>query len=253
MRTIRVPEGSLMAKSDDYAELFETYVISLLSENERWEQTQRECEKVGITPQRFAAMGPEDGRKHFPNSPLMGGTLGLAASNDRMLELAASSNFPWVLFLEDDVRFTRHARPITKALATLQLLPDSVGLVRVGFMTGNELWWQDIPLRSRIRIFLRPRSRFRKLQASRREKSQLDKEFPPRPEAANGSLGLLVRPSLAREVQRLLDLENVVIDISISDLLLRDSPLFRQSRKPWVTQRRVSSVRLRLDRETMFG
>lgn len=224
-------------------------VISLPSETQRWDETRTQCLKAGLPVQRFDAMGPIEGREWLPDSPHQGGNLGLMASYDRILMEVSLRKEDWVLVLEDDIKFTSRATPFSKVRGELLLIPDSVACIRVGYMTGNEIWWEDMPLSVRLRTLLGVRSRLRRLGRTLRATTALDKKFPPRPDPCYGGLGVLFRPSMAEHIRELIRPEFDVVDNRLSELLVEEHPSFRQSRRPWVTQRRVPSIRRRLNTE----
>lgn len=228
----------------------EALVISLGISEDRWKRTERECSRIGLKAKRLIAFDATEGATWFPNSKVKGGALGLIASVDHALSQVTNESDDWILLLEDDARFTFRTRSI-ESLAHLTLaVPATVGAIHLGYMTGNELLSDQYPVRKRLRIFLRPRSRFREARKWIYRRNSYEWNFPPKPPIHWGSQGLLVRTSLASEVRSALLTYDVPQDNKINQCLHSHPELFVRTRKPFITQRVTRSVRIGIDNQS---
>ena len=223
-------------------------VISPEEMGDRPRRLLRQCRRLGIEAERVCGFMPDKAEGYFPSTSHRGGNLGVMASYHLALMRASELDCEWVLVLEDDATFRSCGLRYLILKRHLASLPASVAAVRIGYMNGNEFWWKDIPLKSRARLLLRPRVRLRSILSRLQVRSQPDKTFPPPVVNNYGAMALLVRPVLASSFANALDPANRVVDARISELLEERSPLLRQSRSPWITQPRVPSERLRLNR-----
>ncbi len=224
------------------------FVISLDRTPERWLATKAECERVGLPAEKILAMEPQEAAGWLPNSEWSGGILGICASSDYAISLMAEREEDWILLLEDDARFNLRFRNIETLYKMISKVPNTVGALHIGFMTGNEIWWDQFSPLGRLRLFLRPRAR---IHATRRHfttpRGYL-KEFPPAPPVAWGSHALLIRRELAHEVREAMATFDLPQDWKLNHCLHAFPELFVRPRAPFVTQRRVKSVRQEIDR-----
>ena len=167
------------------------YVINLDSRPEKWASAERECRSHGLEVQRYSASTPSDGAQILPESNLVGGELGLAATFVRFLGEAATTDDDWVLLFEDDIRFRRRFSQ-ERLRFELDSLPETVGLSRFGFLDGSE-WRRDLSLPRNLKRRLRLRKRWKRLIG----RSDNGLRF------RGGAHAMAVRPAVAGEIAAL--------------------------------------------------
>jgi hypothetical protein len=134
-------------------------VINLDSRPDKWASASDQCRRVGLRPERFSALDPDEALQRFGEVGLRGGNLGLNASFDAILEMIATDDddAPWTLILEDDVRFLR-SFSIQRITDLLNQADERTLAVRLGRLSGNE-WRVDKSMIENLHRFVRPRAR----------------------------------------------------------------------------------------------
>jgi glycosyl transferase family 25 len=94
------------------------YCINLDSSTDRWEKTQEEFNKWGITGvERFSAINGEE--LNIENEKLNPGELGISFSNLKIIEEAKKNKWENVMIFEDDIHFSEEILNLEKYLNEL--------------------------------------------------------------------------------------------------------------------------------------
>jgi len=206
------------------------YVINLDSRKDRLENARREFSRVGLEWERFPASTGEDGRRRLPDSIAVGGTLGLNASFDRMLEEIAASNDPWVLVFEDDFKLRRSFN-LDRLDEILQQVGEDAAVVKLGFLTGSE-WRPDDNVLANVHRLIRPRARLLQLRNVGRRQPLIESAASWTP----GTQALAIRPRKAAELAVALGDYNLLLDHLIHSVAVGRPDFILQVTKSLVSQ-----------------
>jgi hypothetical protein len=209
-------------------------VINLDSRPDKMASATEQCAKWRLEVERIAALDPRRARDRLPNAPIEGGNLGLNASFDLALEVAGQTDAEWVVILEDDAGFVGRFSPQDLA-AALDECPPTAGLLKFGYLTGNE-WRRDKSITQNLHRLARPRERLRSLGGRRGVGlTRTVQRF------SAGSHAVVVRPSKAAELRSALAPYEQPLDHLIHRLAVARPDLVRQTRKSMARQRAFRS------------